>query len=134
MYNFLETYNYSMIIILMMLGFYCIINSSNLIKKLIGLSVFQTSALLLYISAAKIKGAVAPIVQFSEDKQPLYGEAAEQAGIIYNNPLPHVLILTAIVVGVALVAVGLALIILIKEQYKTVDEIEILEIEQKISK
>ncbi len=105
-------YNYWIAIFLMMTGFYNVIASGNLIKKLIGLSIFQTSVFLLYISMGKVEGGTAPIVNTSIT--------------IYSNPLPHVLILTAIVVGVATTAVGLALVVRIKEAYGTIEEDELL--------
>ncbi len=96
-------------ILLMMLGFYVVLSSRHLVKKLIGLGIFQTSVLLLYISGAWIKGTVAPILQ-------------ENPTITYSNPVPHVLMLTAIVVGVATLAVGLALVVRIRSCYGTVEE------------
>ncbi len=109
---FAENYNNVVSIVLMMLGFYIVIVSTNLIKKLIGVAIFQTSVLLIYISAAYVKGARFPILQ----------EGTEQ----YINPLPHVLMLTAIVVGIATLSVGLALVVRIKESYGTIDEDEII--------
>jgi multicomponent Na+:H+ antiporter subunit C len=105
-------YNYWIVIVLMMTGFYVVISRGNLIKKVVGLNIFQTSVFILYISMGKIIGGTAPIVT---------------PGVtIYSNPLPHVLILTAIVVGVATTALGLALIVRIKEAFGTVEESEIL--------
>ena len=104
-------YNYWVAIFLMMAGFYIVIADGNLVKKIVGLNVFQTSVFVLYISMGKVAGGTAPIVA---------GE-----GALYSNPLPHVLILTAIVVGVATTAVGLALVVRIKEAYGTVEEDEI---------
>lgn len=104
-------FNYWVVIVLMMLGFYVVIADSNLIKKIIGLNIFQTSVFILYISMGKVDGSVAPIL--------VEGDA------IYANPLPQVLILTAIVVGVATTALGLALIVRIKEAYGTIEEDEI---------
>ena len=104
-------FNYWVVILLMMAGFYNVIARGNLVKKLIGLNIFQTSVFLLYISMGKIKGGTAPIV------------AGENT--VYSNPLPHVLILTAIVVGVATTAVGLALVVRIKEAYGSIEEDEI---------
>ena len=104
-------YNYWIVAVLMMTGFYIVIASNNLIKRLFGLSVFQTSVFLLYISMGKIGGGTAPIVA---------------AGVKhYSNPLPHVLILTAIVVGIATLALGLALVVRIHETYGTIEEDEI---------
>jgi len=104
-------YNYWIVIILMMTGFYIVIARPNLIKKVVGLFIFQTSVFILFISMAKIEGGTAPIIE---------------AGIsVYSNPLPHVLILTAIVVSLATTALGLALVVRIKEAYGTVNEDDI---------
>lgn len=101
-------YNYWVFIFLMMTGFYMVIVSRNLVKKIVGLNIFQASVFLLYISMGKITGATAPIV--------------DDAITTYSNPLPHVLILTAIVVGVATTALGLALVVRINSAYGSVDE------------
>ena len=106
----LDHYNYWITIILMMAGFYIVISANNLVKKIVGLNVFQVSVFLLYITMGKVSGGSAAIV-VDVDTQ-------------YSNPLPHVLILTAIVVGVATTAVGLALIVRIKGAYGTVEENE----------
>ena len=103
--------NYWTVIFLMMAGFYIVMSSRNLIKKMVGLGLFQTSVFILYITMGKVAGGTAPIL------------AGPEAA--YSNPLPHVLILTAIVVGVATTALGLSLIIRIKEAYGTVEEDEI---------
>ena len=110
-------FNYWIVIVLMMMGFYMVISQHNLIKKIVGLNVFQVSVFVFYISMGKIKGGTAPIL----------ADGIE----IYSNPLPHVLILTAIVVGVATSALALALTIRIQEAYGTIEEDEIgaLEIE-----
>ena len=105
-------YNYWIVIFLMMTGLYTIIARHNLIKKMVGLSIFQTAVFLLYISMGKISGGTAPIVSGS-------------ATTTYSNPFPHVLILTAIVVGIATTALGMALIIRIREAYGTIEEDEI---------
>ncbi len=105
-----DYYNYWVVVFLMMTGFYIVISANNLVKKIVGLNIFQTSVFMLYISMGKVAGGTAPIVV----------EGVE----LYSNPLPHVLILTAIVVGVATTAVGLALIIRIKRAYGTVEENE----------
>ncbi|HUT48975.1 MAG TPA: cation:proton antiporter subunit C [Alphaproteobacteria bacterium] len=104
-------YNYWIAILLMMVGFYVVMASRNLIKKIVGLTIFQTSVFLLYISIGKVRGGSAPIIDKSIET--------------YSNPLPHVLILTAIVVGVATVALGLAFVVRIKEAYGTIEEDEI---------
>jgi multicomponent Na+:H+ antiporter subunit C len=109
----LGLFNYWAVIVLMMIGFYTLIARGNLVKKLIGLSIFQTSVSIMYISMGKITGGTAPILV----------EGNEQ--VVYSNPIPHVLILTAIVVGVATTALGLSLVVRIKEAYGTIEEDEI---------
>jgi len=95
----------------MMAGFYTVISRGNLIKKIVGLNIFQTSVFLLYISIGYVTDGTAPIIAEGFTR--------------YSNPLPHVLILTAIVVGVATTALGLALVIRIKEAYGTIEEDDI---------
>ena len=112
----LELYNYWVVIFLMMAGFYTLIASNHLIKKIIGLNIFQTSVFMLYISLGKVAEGTAPIAGDGIDR--------------YSNPLPHVLILTAIVVGIATTSLALALVIRIKESYDTVQENEILELDR----
>jgi len=111
--RFFELYNYEIAIFLAMIGFYVLISRGNLVKKVAGLSMFQTSVFILYISMGVVQGGTVPILV----------DGAQ----IYSNPLPHVLILTAIVVGVATMAVALALVIRINEAYDTVEEDEIHE-------
>src|SRR5688572_23314137 len=106
-----EHYNYAVTIFLMVAGLYIVVARGNMVKKLIGLSVFQTSVYLLYITPGKIVGGTAPIL--------------DPAFTVYSNPLPHVLILTAIVVGVATLALGLALVVRINEAYGSIEEDEI---------
>lgn len=101
-------YNYWIVVFLMVAGLYIVVAQGNLIKKLVGLNVFQASVFILYITMGKIEGGTAPIL----------AEGIE----VYSNPLPHVLILTAIVVGVATLAVGLALVVRINEAYGTIEE------------
>jgi multicomponent Na+:H+ antiporter subunit C len=113
--HLLGHYNYWIVIGLMMIGFYTMISRGNLVKKLVGLSVFQTSVMILYISMGKVFGGTAPIL------------LKDREGVVYTNPIPSVLILTAIVVGVATLAVGLALVVRIKEAYGTIEEDEIHE-------
>ena len=110
-------YNYWVAIILMMIGLYVVIAKSNLIKKIIGLNIFQVSVILLYVSMGKVKGGTAPII----------GEGEQ----VYSNPLPHVLMLTAIVVGVATTALALSLVVRIHEAYGTIEEDEIRDMEEK---
>ena len=105
-------FNYWIVVFLMMLGFYTLIARGNLIKKMIGLNIFSTSVILLYVSLGAVRGGTAPIY-------------IEGENVLYSNPLPHVLMLTAIVVGVATTAVGLALAVRIKEAFGTVEEDEI---------
>ena len=109
----LGLFNYWVVIFLMMVGFYTLIARGNLVKKIIGLNIFQTSVFILYISMGKIAGGTAPIFVHGEQE------------VVYSNPLPHVLILTAIVVGVATSALGLSLVVRIKEAFGTVEEDEI---------
>jgi multicomponent Na+:H+ antiporter subunit C len=106
-----EHYNYAITIFLMVSGLYVVIASGNMIKKIVGLSLFQTSVYLLYISGGKILGGTAPII--------------DKNFTIYSNPLPHVLILTAIVVGIATIALGLAIVARIHEEFGTIEEDEI---------
>ena len=151
-----EQYNYAIVIILMMTGLYVVFSSRNLIKKLVGLSIFQTSVFLLYITISKVTGGQPPILvedhgsdsgeqghgavdaahggaadaiepgaDASEQAAEAVAQAAEAGQVIYSNPLPHVLILTAIVVGVATLAIGLSLVVRIREVYKTIEEDEI---------
>ena len=107
--------NYWIIVVLMMIGFYIVIAHGNLVKKIVGLNVFQVSVFLLYITMGKIEGGTAPIL--AEGIQ------------AYSNPLPHVLILTAIVVGVATTSLGLALVVRIKDAYGTIEEDDIEKLE-----
>ena len=98
-----------------MIGLYTVIARDNLVKKMIGLGMFQVSVILFYVSMGKITGGTAPIVPAEIPPE----------GIVYSNPLPHVLMLTAIVVGVATLALGLALVVRIREAYGTVEEDEL---------
>lgn len=113
-----DYYNYWVAIVLMMIGFYAVMAKTNLLKKTIGLGLFQTGIFLFYISVAKIADGTAPVR--------VTGDAA---GVVYSNPLPHALILTAIVVSVSTLAVAMAIIVNIKEQYGTIDEQDIVDIE-----
>ena len=112
----LGLYNYWVAIALMMMGFYIVIANDNLIRKIIGLNIFQVSVFILFISMGYLSGGTAPI----------YSEAYTQ----YSAPLPHVLILTAIVVGIATTALGLALTIRIYQAYGSIDEDEINEMDE----
>jgi multicomponent Na+:H+ antiporter subunit C len=111
----LGKYNYWIYIILMMIGFYAMIAKNNLVKKIIGMNIFQTAVFLFYISIGDVKGGTAPIVWEGMEK------------VIYVNPVPHVLILTAIVVAVSTTAVTLAVVIRIYEEFGTIEEDRILE-------
>lgn len=115
----LQHYNYWMVIVLMMIGLYTVISRGHLLKKVIGLNIFQTSVFILYISIGYVEGGTVPIVTEGGD-----------AGVVYANPLPHVLILTAIVVGVSTTALALALIIRIRDVYGTLDELELLRLDE----
>ena len=107
-------WHYWLIIALMMVGLYIVIARDNLVKKIMGLNIFQTSVILFYVALAKVEGGTAPIIP----------EGAHD--VVYSNPLPHVLMLTAIVVGVATTALGLALVVRIQEAYGTAEEDEIV--------
>jgi multicomponent Na+:H+ antiporter subunit C len=112
-------WNYLAVITLMMIGLYIAISRGNLVKKVMGINVFQASVILLYVSMGKVSGGTAPILIDGESE------------IVYSNPLPHVLMLTAIVVGVASTALGLALVVRIKEAYGTVEEDEIVALDRR---
>ena len=120
--EFLGLFNYWVVIFLMMVGFYALISRGNLVKKVVGLNLFQTSVIIFYVSTGKIVGGTAPIL--IEDD---HGVAEGTAEVLYSNPLPHVLMLTAIVVGVATMAMALALVVRIKETFGTIEDDEIQE-------
>ncbi len=109
-------FNYWVVVVLMMIGFYALIARGNLIKKSVGLNIFQASVFLLFITLGKVTGGSAPIIA--------------EGITVYSNPLPHVLILTAIVVGVATTALGLALVVRIHESYGTIEENEIADMDR----
>ncbi len=104
----LSFFNYWAVIVLMMIGYYCVIVRGNMIKKIIGLGIFQTSVFILFISAGKVIGGSTPVLREGVD--------------VYSNPLPHVLILTAIVVGIATTALALALTVRIREAFGSIDD------------
>jgi multicomponent Na+:H+ antiporter subunit C len=106
-------FHYWVFAVLLMIGFYGLIAKHNLIKKLLALSIFQSAVFLLYISMAERQGSTAPIIRAG---------AVDQ---IYANPLPQVLILTAIVVGIATIALGLAIVVRIREEYDSIEDDEI---------
>lgn len=133
-------FNYVVVIILMMTGLYVVFASRNLIKKLVGLSTFQTSVFFLYITLGKVASGQPPILEKDPSSKSGYDEhtafidpvqlaasgetyilPGQGSEILYSNPLPHVLILTAIVVGVATLAIGLALTVRIREVYQTIE-------------
>jgi multicomponent Na+:H+ antiporter subunit C len=115
----LELYHYWVFAVLLMIGFYAVIAKSNLIKKLIGLSIFQAAVFLLYITMGKVEGGTAPIIQASIDNA------------VFSSPLPQVLILTAIVVGISTTALGLGIVVRIKEEYGSIEEHDIQEIDRR---
>ena len=108
-----DSWNYLVVICLMMGGLFIVISQQNLVQKLVGLAIFQTSVFLFYISVGKVAGGTAPILMKTTD-------------VAYSNPLPHVLILTAIVVGVATTALGLALVLRINAAFGSIEDDEIL--------
>lgn len=111
----LGLYHYWVFAVLLMVGLYAVIAKPNLIKKLIGLSIFQSAVFLLYITMSKVEGGTAPIFQEGVENQ------------IFSNPLPEVLILTAIVVGISTTALGLGIVVRIKEEYGSIEEHDIQE-------
>ena len=111
--DLLGHYNYYVVVVLMMIGFYSVIARGNMAKKIMGLNLFQTSVFIMFISAGKVIGGSPPIYQKGVE--------------LYSNPLPHVLILTAIVVGVATTAVGLALTVRIREAYGSIEDDDLIE-------
>ena len=115
--NVFDLYHYWVFAVLLMIGFYAVISKPNLIKKLIGLSIFQAAVFLLYITMGKVEGGTAPIIQKGAGEQ------------LFSNPLPQVLILTAIVVGISTLALGLGVVVRIREEYGTIEEDEIQEID-----
>ena len=115
MIDVLAHFNDWVTIVLMVVGLYAVVARGNMVKKLVGLAIFQTSVYLLYISSGKILGGTAPILA--------------DGYTVYSNPLPHVLILTAIVVGVATLALGLALVVRINEAYGSIEEDEVHEVD-----
>ncbi len=115
--------NYWLFTILMMTGLYIVISKGNLVKKIVGLKIFQASVFMFYMSMGKVSGGTETIFPLDGNYDP---------EIAYSNPLPHVLILTAIVVGIATTSLGLALIIRIREEYHCIEEEEITVIEDAV--
>lgn len=111
-------YNYWVFAVVLIIGLYAVISRGNLIKKLLGLSIFQSAVFLMYITMDKVEGGTAPIIREG---------VADQ---VFSNPLPQVLILTAIVVGVSTTALGLAIVVRIKETYGSIEEHEVFEADQ----
>lgn len=109
-------FNYWVVIVLMMIGLYVVMAKQNLVKKIIGLNVFQSSVIMLYVSMGKVRGGTAPIITPQAE--------------VYSNPVPHVLMLTAIVVGIATTALALALVVRIHEAYGSIEEDDIRAQEQ----
>ncbi len=117
--SYLTTHwHYLAVITLMMAGLYIMISRGNLVKKIMGMNIFQSAVVLFYVSMGKIEGGTAPILIEGEER------------VLYSNPLPHVLMLTAIVVGVATSALGLALVVRVMEAYGTVEEDEIVALDR----
>ncbi len=114
----LGLYNYFVFAVLLMIGLYCVLARTNIVKSLIGLSIFQSAVFLLYISMDKVDGGTAPIIQGGVENQ------------VFANPLPQVLILTAIVVGISTTALALAVAVRIKEAYGTIEEDKIQEMDR----
>ncbi len=112
MSTLLGLWHYWAIVVLMMIGLYTIIARENLVKKIMGLNLFQVSVILFYVAIAKVEGGTAPIL-------------LDRPDVVYSNPLPHVLMLTAIVVGISVTALGLALVIRIQRAYGTTEEAEL---------
>ena len=118
--EYLGLWNYWAVIVLMMIGLYIIIARDNLVKKMMGLTIFQVAAIMLYVSMGKVAGGTAPILPAGEGHGVGYDPT-----VLYSNPLPHVLMLTAIVVGIATTALGLAIVVRIYDAYGTVEEDDI---------
>lgn len=110
----LGLFNYWVFAVLLMIGLYALIAKQNLVKKILGLAIFQSAVFLFFITMSKIEGGTAPIIQAGVDGQ------------IFSNPLPQVLILTAIVVGISTTALGLAIVVRLYEEYGSVEDDEIL--------
>ncbi len=116
--------NYWLFTVLMMTGLYIVVAKGNLIKKIVGLNLFQTAVFMFYISLSKVTGGTAPIFPVDMQIDPT---------VVYSNPLPHVLILTAIVVGISTTSLALALIVRIREEFDTIEEDELLVIETELA-
>jgi len=122
----ISKYNFWFYVILMMIGLYAMLAKRNLVKKLIGMNIFQTAIILFYVSIGVKKGSVqVPIIVGDHGHGAQLIQAAD-----YMNPLPHVLMLTAIVVSIATTGVALAALVLIYRRYQTLNEDEIIQIRQ----
>ena len=119
--KFVTTYNYWVYVVLMMIGLYAIIVKNNLVKKIVGMNIVQTAIILFFISIGAKRGATIPIIMHGHNG----GDHAAVHAVDYINPLPHVLMLTAIVVAVATLGVALALVIKLHQEYNTLEEDEI---------
>lgn len=144
----LERAGYWAIIGLMMIGLFITFSSENLIKRMVGLAIFQTTICLFYVSLGKVSGGTAPVL-LPADTPSHYGDHAAVSGAdalvaaggerfadlhhVYSNPLPHVLMLTAIVVGVATLSLGLALVVRVREAYGTIEADEVREIDIQVA-
>jgi len=115
LFELLGFFNYWVFAIVLSVGLFTVIAKKNLVKKLIGLSIFQSAVFLMYITMDKVEGGTAPIIQKGVEDQ------------VFSNPLPQVLILTAIVVGVSTLSLGLAIVVRTYEAYGTIEEDEILD-------
>ena len=111
-----------MYIALMMIGFYAMMAKKNLIKKIIGMNIFQSAIIFFFISISVKKNVTVPVLEHAHDSHMPHAVDVMQ----YANPLPHVLMLTAIVVMVATLGVALSVAIMIYKKYKTLEEDEIL--------
>jgi multicomponent Na+:H+ antiporter subunit C len=124
MQSIISDYNYWIYILLMMIGLYAMLAKNNLVKKVIGMSIFQTAIIVFYVSIGAKKHASIPIIAHGP------GHGAVEAAIDithYANPLPHVLMLTAIVVSVGTLGVALAICLGIYRRYHSLEEDEIQE-------
>jgi multicomponent Na+:H+ antiporter subunit C len=118
-----DYYNYWMFIGLMAIGFYAMMVKRNLVKKIIGMNIFQSAIVFFYISTSVKRGSVTvPILEHSAGHDAGHGIDIMH----YANPLPHVLMLTAIVVMVATLGVAVAVTIMIYRRHSTLEEDEIL--------
>ena len=122
--SIISNYNYWVFIILLVIGLYSMMTKNNLMKKLIGMNIFQWAIILFFISIGAKRGATVPVIAggHGHDTHTIVARAAE-----YVNPLPHALMLTAIVVGIATTGIALALLIAIYKRYNTIEEDEVIE-------